>query len=353
MRLPGSGRIRRLAQRVRGRFAVRGLILMYHRIAELNSDPWGLSVSPAHFAEHLKVLRSSRSVIALPDLVETLRRGYHPRQHPRQPVVVTFDDGYADNVDTAKPLLERYEIPATVFLVTGAIGSDREFWWDELDRVLLEPRELPQVLELRLADCSHRWELGADAAYDSRACWKNRLWRTWEAPPTARHTLYYELWQRLYPLPDREKRALLDELLAWAGLDSLPRPSHRLVSLDQLKQLGECALIGIGAHTVTHAALPELRPESQREEIQESRSFLERALSRPVSCFAYPHGGHDSSTVSLVREAGFTAACTTVPGAVSRQSGCLALPRYQVLDWNGEEFRSRLEAWREAGTFQS
>jgi peptidoglycan/xylan/chitin deacetylase (PgdA/CDA1 family) len=341
MRLPGSGRVRRLAKRVRGRFAVRGLILMYHRIAELNSDPWGLSVSPTHFAEHLDVLRTSGSVVSLPDLVQALRRG-HP---PRRPVVVTFDDGYADNVDTAKPLLEKYEIPATVFLATGAIDSGREFWWDELERVLLEPRDLPRVLDLRRAHCSYRCELGADATYNTDAYLKNRLWRTWEEPPTARHTLYYELWRRLYPLTHGQKRALLDELLNWAGVQSLMRPTHRLVSLDEVKQLGGTSLIEVGAHTVTHPALPELPLESQREEIQQSKSFLEEALNRPVSCFAYPHGNHEASTVSVVHAAGFTSACTTALGTVSRQSDCLALPRFQVLDWNGDEFRSRIHAW--------
>jgi peptidoglycan/xylan/chitin deacetylase (PgdA/CDA1 family) len=329
---------------MQGQFAVRGLILMYHRIAELNSDPWGLSVSPAHFAEHLKVLRTCPSVVSLPDLVQVLREG-HP---PRRPVVTTFDDGYADNVDTAKPLLERYEIPATIFLATGAIGSDREFWWDELERVLLEPRDLPEVLDLRRADCSYRCELGADATYTKEAYLKNRLWRAWEEPPTARHTMYYELWRRLYSMPHGQKRALLDELLDWAGLDSVIRPTHRLVSLDEVKQLGGTSLIEVGAHTVTHPALPELPLASQTEEIQQSKSFLEETLKQPVSCFAYPHGHHDSSTVSVVREAGFTSACTTAFGAVSKQCNYLALPRFQVLDWNGDEFRSRIQAWQDA-----
>ena len=348
MNMRGAGRIRRLVKRIGGRFRVRGLILMYHRIAELDSDPWGLAVSPAHFAEHLHVLRRLGSVISLPDLVQALRTG----DVPRRPVIVTFDDGYADNVNTAMPLLEQQAILATILVTTGAIASGREFWWDELQRVLLESRDLPRVLELRQSDWSYRRELGPDATYDEKAYLENRLWRAWEPPPTVRHAVYCELWQRLYVLPARQKRALLDELLDWAGLDPVMRPSHRLVSVDEVKQLGRSMSIEVGAHTVTHPALPQLAIAAQTEEIRQCKLFLEDLLARPVSYFAYPHGHYDASTRSAVREAGFTSACTTAAHPVSEQSDCFALPRFQVLNWNGDEFRARVQAWQDADGHQ-
>ncbi len=340
MRVPGRGAFRRLASRLHRRFAVNGVVLMYHRVVALDSDPWGLAVSPAHFSEHLKILRSC-SVVSLPDLVQGLSRGHLPRR----PVIITFDDGYADNWDTAKPALEQHDIPATVFLATGAIGSNREFWWDELGRVLLAPGDLPNVLDLRGPACSYRCELGADTTYTEKAYLKNRLWKTWEDPPTARHAAYSELWRQFYPLPHNQKSALLDELLDWAGLTSVVRSTHRLISLEEVKQMGGSPLIEVGAHSVTHPALPELPLASQRAEIQESKSFLEALLNQPVSCFSYPHGDYNAGLMSVVREAGFTSACTTAAGSVSKQSDCFALPRFHVLDWNGEEFRSRLEAW--------
>ena len=344
MSVPGGGRIRRLVKRIGHRSSVSGLILMYHRIAELDCDPWGLAVSPAHFAQHLDVLRNLQSVISLADLVQARRSG----DLPSRPVIVTFDDGYADNVDTAMPLLEHHAILATIFLTTGAIASGREFWWDELERVLLDSGDLPRVLDLGESDWTYRRDLGADATYGDEARRKHRLWRAWEPPPTVRHEVYYELWQRLYVLPARQKRALLDALFDWAGLDSVMRLSHRLVSVDEVMRLGRSTSIEVGAHTVTHPVLPALTIASQTEEIRECQRFLEGLLDRRVTAFAYPHGHHDASTLSIVRDAGFTSACTTAGRPVSEHSDCFALPRFQVLDWNGDEFRERLRAWHNA-----
>ena len=89
-------------------------------------------------------------------LVQNLREG----KSQYRPLVVTFDDGYADNLYNAKPLLERYEIPATIFLTSGCIGQNREFWWDELDRMLLQPKTLPRALHLNIDGTTHDWDLG-------------------------------------------------------------------------------------------------------------------------------------------------------------------------------------------------
>ena len=315
---------------------------MYHRIAELNNDPWGLAVSPAHFAEQLEVLHASRSVMPLNQFASDLGT----TDTPRQPIVVTFDDGYGDNVDTAKPLLERYGIPAAIFLATGAIGSSREFWWDELERVLLDTRTLPDVLDLRGADWTYQRELDEPAHRDVTSA-RFRSWRAWETPPTARHSIYSDLWKRLYALPQDAKRALLDELLEWAELKPLMRSTYRPISVDEARQLSRTTLIECGAHTVTHPVLPDLSVQSQMEEIQRSKTFLETTVGRPVTCFAYPHGKYDSNTMSAVRDAGFTIACTTAERLVSDRSDRLALPRFQVLDWGGDEFQARLRSWRD------
>ena len=166
------------------------LVLVYHRVAKTHSDPWSLSVTPEHFAEHLEALRQHAVPLRLQQLSRALAKGTLPGRS----VVVTFDDGYADNLHNAKPLLERYEVPATVFLPSGFIGSENEFWWDELDRLLLQPGRLPKNLRLQINGKTRRWRLAEGARYSRAEFRRHRRWKAWEDAPTPRHFLYKSLW---------------------------------------------------------------------------------------------------------------------------------------------------------------
>ena len=124
MRTPGVKTLRKAARWLRSRYSPGALILGYHRVAHVHSDPHGLCVSPQHFEEQLAVLRREARPIALGELLRGLQEGHVPARA----IAVTFDDGYADVLAQAQPLLERYEIPATVFVVSGCLGGS--FWWD-------------------------------------------------------------------------------------------------------------------------------------------------------------------------------------------------------------------------------
>ena len=95
------------------------VIFMYHRVAETICDPWGISVPPARFREQLEHLRADWTILAMDELVAALEA----QALPRHAAALTFDDGYADNALVAKPILEDYGIPATMFLTTGSLGS--------------------------------------------------------------------------------------------------------------------------------------------------------------------------------------------------------------------------------------
>src|SRR5205814_7651707 len=117
-----------------------GLVLLYHRIVELRSEPWNLSVAPRRFEEQMEALRAVASPVALARIVRALGGG----EIPDRAVAITFDDGYADNQAAALPVLERHGVPATVFVTTGFVGQPLEMWWDQLERILLLPGTLPR-----------------------------------------------------------------------------------------------------------------------------------------------------------------------------------------------------------------
>ncbi|MEO8370912.1 MAG: polysaccharide deacetylase family protein [Candidatus Solibacter sp.] len=259
-------------------------------------------------------------------------------------VAITFDDGYASNLLTAKPLLLHHGIPATVFVTTGFLGSGRELWWDELGRVFLEPGTLPPELSLCIQGNSHYWELGDAREYTVADSQRYRSWKAEEEPPTTRHLLYASLWRLLQLLPEKERLHILDSLHAWANSSVRSRDDYRGLSDAELTALAG-GLIEIGAHTVTHPALPELSVEQQRSEISGSKERLEAKLGAPVVSFAYPFGASNADSAELVRLSGFQCACATVAAPVDRDTDPFQLPRVQVCNWERDEFYRHLRAW--------
>jgi peptidoglycan/xylan/chitin deacetylase (PgdA/CDA1 family) len=316
----------------------KALVLCYHKIHESCSDP-RLCVTPSHFAEHLEVLRQHARLIRLQHLSQALL----DENLPDQSVVVTFDDGYADNLYNAKPLLERYGIPATVFVIAGYIGHNREFWWDELDRLFLRSDVLPERLDLGVNGNTYHWQLDEGGDYSEEAF--RRRWRPGEETRSSYHSLYKSLWKLLRPMAEDERQRVLHELRGWAGAEEVVHPSHRPLSLEEVVALGQGGLVEVGAHTVTHPALPRLSPGSQRDEISGSKSRLEEILDRPVTSFSYPYGNLSEQTVGVVRRAGFSCACSTRADTVRLSSERFRLPRVEVQDWDGDEFAGQLSRW--------
>src|SRR5262245_49985278 len=119
------------------------VILMYHSVDERHgrSDMWGLSVAPHNFASQIEALVSERTVVPLEDLARCVRAG----RVPRGLAAITFDDGYANNATAAKPILEAYEMPATLFYMTAAADTPG-FWWDRLERIITTASSLPTTL---------------------------------------------------------------------------------------------------------------------------------------------------------------------------------------------------------------
>lgn len=312
------------------------MILMYHRVADDDCDPWELCVSPARFATHLEVLGRLAEPMALTAFVAALDAGALP---PRA-VAVTFDDGYVDNLHVAAPLLERAGVPATVFISTGQTDAVRGFWWDELAVLMFDTPGLPEVLTVTSAGESRRLEVPRAAADASCGGW-----RAGSPPPTARHAAYDELWRLLQPLSDGAQRAMLDALWHQAGAAApTARTSHRALSAQELRDLSSVAGLSIGAHTITHPRLSAHAESVQRHELLDSKVRLEQLLRRPVTSMSYPYGDASDVTVRVTRELGYRVACTTRPGRPAAGER-LRLPRLHVRDWTAEAFAAEVATW--------
>jgi peptidoglycan/xylan/chitin deacetylase (PgdA/CDA1 family) len=296
-------------------------ILMYHRIAVAEEDPWGMAVSPACFEEQLDWLSSRRRILPLAEFDQRRRAGLLPPNA----VALTFDDGYACNAEVAGPLLAQFEAPATVFLATGAVSSGEEFWWDRLQHIVSAAPAPALVLEVE--DQAFTVELGEPPGL---------------ALGGAREQAYFELWGGLRRLGEGDRRAVLDALATRAGVGTTPRSTHLPMSEAQARALAGSGLVSLGAHSVTHPPLSELSPNDRRREIEASLAACADLAGAPVQVFAYPFGDYDVATLEAVRAAGVTTAVTTDEALVVAGCSSLALPRLQVGPWSADELADAL-----------
>ena len=288
--LYGTPGLRGVAARLRPRACV----LVYHRVAAVETDPYGQAVHPDRFAAQLAALRGRHAVLPLEELV----RGLHKRDYPDGAVAVTFDDGYADTLETACPAAATQDVPVHVFVTTGPIEAGEPiFWWDELAAL---------------------------------------------APPGA--SGYGALHDELRRLPSAAREARLGELRG-----GRPRAARvdagRPLTLAELAELARLPSVGIGAHTVTHPALAARPAEEQSAELGDARARLRELTGREVGLLSYPFGKEPDvgpETRRLARDAGYAAAFTTVPRAVAPSADPFALPRLAVHDWSAERLLDRV-----------
>lgn len=325
------------------------IVLSYHRIADLECDPQLISVTPENFSQQMAVLAEEHELLTCADLFGVMRSG---QRLPHRAVVVTIDDGYVDTVTHALPILRQYGVPATVFLSSSLIDGDREFWWDELERILLAPGILPENIALDADDASFTWSLTSENRWTEATAARWTAWNVTQPPPTARHELFNALHDYIRPLTGAGRETALTQLRAAANMHPEVRPHNRVMTGSQVRELDASGIIEIGAHTRTHQALSARTADEQRDEIHGDRAALEALVGHGIRSFCYPHGGrdkYDDISVRTAREAGFDGACTTEYGIVVPWSDRFTVPRCHTENIPGPEFRTLLNRWFDAG----
>ena len=289
-----------MADRGRGGSArARFQILLYHRVND-ERHPFFGGLPTASFAAQMEALARWFRVLPLAEAVERAAR----RELPPRAVAITFDDGYRDNYENALPILKRLRLPATIFLTTDFIGTNRRLWHDRL-------ADAVAGTGLRSATCAG---LGLD--FTSRV---------------GRRDAFRALAGRLRTLPEPEKLRELDEIEALLAVRGEGRDSGAPVMLDwdQVRAMNREG-IAFGAHTATHPILTRIPLGDARGEIERSRDAIRTNVGCDATLFAYPNGragDFNPEIQTLVREAGFQAAVSTLWGGNTAETDRFALRR--------------------------
>jgi peptidoglycan/xylan/chitin deacetylase (PgdA/CDA1 family) len=282
-------------------------ILLYHAVisSPLAVPDWCF-LDERLFRQQLEYLARHFDVVSLHDAVRLLRH----RRVERPTAAITFDDGFQSVHDVALPVLKRMGLPASVFVVSGLVGTDDTPWYCRLNRAL-------GVATRRSLE------------------WREESFPLDSAPLRGRAGAILQ--ERLKELPHPR---LMHELSAVVGAlgDDAERPippasSYRMMGARELQALTAGGLFEVGAHGVSHAILSLLPPEDREREIAESVAAVKRLTGQACRYFSYPNGlaaDYDRDTRRLLKELGVEAALTAVAGANVPTTSPMELRRYGV-----------------------
>jgi peptidoglycan/xylan/chitin deacetylase (PgdA/CDA1 family)/CelD/BcsL family acetyltransferase involved in cellulose biosynthesis len=275
-------------------------ILYYHRVND-DGDPFFPAIATALFEQEMRYLARHYKVVSLSDLLKHLEDG-----SPERTIAITFDDGYQDNYENAFPVLERYGLPATIFLTTGSVDSRQPLWFEQLAGAVKKTSLDHIDLEIEIPR------------------------RFWMRTTAERLEACGAIFSVLRGLPDNQRRDWLEAILRQLGAPEADRDRQgKMLTWDQIR-LMKGRGIDFGGHTVTHPFIARLTPEQVAWEVGECKRRIENELQLPVAYFAYPNGREEDFgkwNKSAIRSAGYRAAVTTIWGLNYRSTDPMELRR--------------------------
>jgi len=273
-------------------------ILSFHRVND-DQDPFLPSLPTAVFAARMAYIARHYQVLPVEELALRLRQG----RAPRNGLALTFDDGYRDNLTHVAPILKRLGLPATIFLVTGFIGSPNALWFDRVAMAF-------KIATARRVAVGHGRMFGLSTVQERLLALDAAL-------------------AHLKRVPDEDRLLAVEHLITALHQGAPERPKRLMLNWDEVGALRGLGF-SIGAHTVSHPILSRLAPARAWEEIEGSKTAIEKAVGEAPTAFAYPYGGvgdYNDTVKDLVRAAGFTCAVTTRRGLNDIDTPVLELRR--------------------------
>lgn len=285
------------------------IVLMYHEVAEDDADieAWTV-VKKSDFIRQMEYLSSYFNIISLKDAI-ALAKNQNINNVNKPSAVITFDDGYAKNYQALLPIVKSMNIPVTIFVATRAVQDGTLYWYDRLINAL----QGCGPIELNLGHLS----LGN---YQINYCRGAENWREIQ-----------RLLSDLKALKPDVREDAVEEILkvlnykpANGSYNTAP------LSIKEVKELADCQLITIGAHSHCHNILTQLTDKEIRESINTSKELLEAWTGGPVEYFSYPNGNYNDDVIGVLKDADFKCSLTTVVRPWDKSDSFFTIPRIGI-----------------------
>ena len=273
-----------------------GAIFMLHRVKPASFDPFQpnshLEIEPDFLRKAVAHIRGNGyEIISIDEAVDLLKSGYGRKRY----AVLTFDDGYRDNLEVAYPLLKELNAPFIVYVASGLIDRTAEIWWSALERIIAANDEI---------------HLTGDDGGAGISC------RTAEEKYLCYNKMCAFLTQEV---SEAEQRVIIRRLAEKYDFDLAGLADSLMMTWDEVRQLASDPLVTIGAHTHNHFAIARLDETVALQDIDKGVVRLEQELGRRPKHFAYPYGNARAASArdaALLRDYGFSSAVTTFPGVL-------------------------------------
>lgn len=274
------------------------VVLGWHNVRPTWCFPAPPGAGEKGLEAQFRVLRRLANVVPLESGLRDLAAG---RPLPPRAVAITFDDGYADNLELAGPMLRRLGLPATCFLVPGILNGDVTPWWERLAWIFAEGK----AKELR-------WDGAVHALTGPQ-----------------RHVIFKRVAEDLKRRDRAARESAIDDLQTQLEPSGAYDPSSQFLDWDGARRLQE--YFTIGSHTMFHNILAQESAEAQHADLAESRRQIVDKLGGEVAVLAYPNGkgpDYDNDTIAAAEAAGYEFSITTRNGPTRRES-----PRHEIPRW--------------------
>ena len=297
----------------------RAVILTYHKVSNFTGEEgfhckFDIGVSKNNFLKQMEFISRKMNPLPINDIVDCLDKNM---RIPDKSVALTFDDGYQDNYINAYPVLKRYNIPATIFLTTGYIETQKIFWWEKIIGSV-KKTNVP-CIDLKVFK---QFKNKGPVFFDTLRLKSNRekdiaidaIMKFFKSFDHEMINQLLEILQDKLKVGDKDIRC--PEMLTWA----------------QVKEMSNNG-IEFGAHTVTHPDLSSLMVDKVENELKLSRKVIEEKTNKPVYGFAYPYGlksNFNDKAREIIKSMGFRYACTAETGITTHDSDTYGLKRISM-----------------------